>query len=899
VEKGSHVNKPLLSTKLFIPTSPLHVISRPDLVDIIERNLVQKLTLVSAPAGFGKSTLVCEWAKSHKGPTSWITLDKSDNDPSRFISYLYEALKLSNIKINKEQINSFVSPEVIEIDAISTLFLNSLAHSKEKIVLVLDDYHLIDNPNIHQLITYFLNHSPPTFHTIISTRADPPLPLSRMRARGEMIEVRVSDLRFKKENVEKFFKKTQDHVLSDSDIQKLLDRTEGWIAGLQMASIALKNRENFQQFIQSFSGSHDYIADYLSDEVLRNQTNEVHDFLICTSILSLLSAPLCDFVTGKGNSQKFLKYLKESNIFLHSLDGESKWFRYHHLFSDLLRKRLYERKSAEDISHLYKNASIWFEEEGLYHQAIEYSTRGGAFERAANIIEKVAEDTIARSEVSTYKHWMTLIPENLIRKHPLLAIYYAWTLLIGADNIDHANSILVDLPLEDEHTIFQINSVKSTAALFSKDIPSAIELARHALEYLPEEDYFFRNVAAWNLSAALCIKGEVEEGLQILYEVIRMGKESGNILVAAAALSRLGSAKLHHGNLFKSKELFEEALDIAKDSKGATLPIACDALIGIGRIYLEWGELDNASRHIEEGIDLYPSWKRAMEIEAFGALAYIYQVQGQESLAIKTLEKAIKLASQTDITQSDDRYVAAQQADLWLRQGKIHLAKQWALEQQLENYIHKSPDEIQNLIAGIDSSRILLSYDLIIFTKLLLAEKRITEAQSILEYLLSTSHQSIGLRKQIEIHLLQAIVNHKLRKEDKALSSLRIAVQLGNTGRFIQIFIENGLPILELLKNLYQQDFENEYVAQIIRSFPPQSQHALKDSQTEIFIEQLSNREIDVLHLLPTELTVPEIAQHLGIAPSTVRSHVKNIYGKLGVHSRFEAVTVAKKSGML
>jgi len=424
------VTNAILTTKLYIPPVRPELVSRGHLIDRLNAGLSGKLTLVSAPAGFGKTTLISEWISHSDIPFCWVTLDENDNDPGRFLAYLIASLGTIGIDTDFEQINLIQNPGQGQIETILNGLINQIAEAQTHFAFMLDDYHHIQNKEVHQIQSYLLEHLPPQVHLVIATRADPPLPIARLRARGELTEFRSADLRFLISEGGEFLNQISKLELQPDDIEKLVSRTDGWVAGLQLASIALRGRQDASDYIQRFSGSHDYIVDFLTTEVLEQQSDELQNFLFKTSILYQLNAPLCEAISGQENCGRVLKELRMNNIFLQALDDENQWYAYHQLFRDLLTQQLLE-KYPDDVPDLFLKASIWCQEHGFINDAVNYALQGQNFVRAADLVEMHAQATIQQSEIGTFIRWVEMLPESLVKTRPDLCIFYSWALLVS------------------------------------------------------------------------------------------------------------------------------------------------------------------------------------------------------------------------------------------------------------------------------------------------------------------------------------------------------------------------------------------------------------------------------------------------------------------------------------
>jgi len=710
------VSTPLLTTKLYIPQPRAELVPRPPLIERLSQGLDRKLTFVSAPAGFGKTTLVSEWNTHSRVPFCWITLDESDNDIGRFLAYFIASLQTIDIAVEEQLLTLLGSPQQPKIETILIPLINQIANSFNKFVLVLDDYQVIQSKEIHTALRFLLDHQPPLMHLVIITRADPPVGLARLRGRGQLTEIRAADLRFSSEEGEALLNNVGQLNLTGEEITSLINQTDGWITALQMISLALKAKPDPAAYIQNFSGSQTYIAEYLTDEVIRQQPARIQEFLLKTSILDRLSGALCDVVADQENSQQLLERLRNENLFLSALDDDNQWFRYHRLFASMLQQRL-AASDPGNLSSLYLNASKWFESNGFPNEAIEYALRGENYQQAANLVDRYAKPTIIRSEVKTFIRWAAKLPEDVIVQKPVLCILYAWAVLVTEGQTQVARNYLAKVTPEDEFTAGKLKTVRAMLTVYDGHASEAIKLCREALAQLPADDHFFRTIAAWNLSGALAVSGDTEAGLEVLKQVADASLASHNYLVAIIAFCRQAAFHAQKGKLHHAKELFERAIAIATTGHEHPLPVASEAYMGLGKVYWEWNQLETARVYLLESIVHSKRWREFTTIDSYVTLAQIYQTHGNKADANKMIAAALKLAGQSTVTESDDKYVASQQAHLWIRQNDLLSARRWATERGLESYSHVK----QLGSTGKIGRDVILLYELIVFARLLSA----------------------------------------------------------------------------------------------------------------------------------------------------------------------------------
>lgn len=880
----------LLETKLFIPHIATRIIDRPELVARLDQG---KFTLISAPAGFGKTTLLGQWVRDRQKEVAWISLDGGDNDPRRFLAYLVGALRKVGIVFDESLLNAQTTTDAIEPGAIGTTIVNKIVQANREIILVFDDYHVITNQNLHKLVEFLVQHQPPALKLIVATRADPPLPLAKLRASGDMTELRAEDLRLKPESIEAYLKDVQALNLSTDDAEKLLHRTEGWMAGLQLVSLALRNVTQPHEFIDQFTGGHAYIAEYLTDEVFGALSPEIQDFLLSTCLLERFCAELCDAVRDAHGSDEILMGLMESNSFLASLDGEFTWFRYHGLFADMLQQRL-QAEGALDSNKIYERASLWFEQAGLVPEAINYAMRGKMHQRALDLLEGIILSLVSHGEFDTIISWVDQVPKGMLATRPIVALIVAWIQLVRLKDPSVAEDILNQLSPEQQPVLGMMHAVQAAGAVFlHSDLVASEEHAVQALTLLPEDETFFRPIALWNLSAAYFLQGRNVEGLQKLHETVESTRRSGNLLLSLTALCRIGSVAMQDGDLVEARRIFEEALALSRFEEGYVLPVAFAAKLGLAKIYREWNQPEAAYEHLQDSLKMSSVWNASYTIEAYDTLAFVQDFMGDEVAARSSLEKARTLAEETEITRTDDTYVASQQALLNLRQGDVAAAAAWASRRAFDQVLQGEGGDERSLGASI-----IRIFELMVFARFLLGEKRPADALLILKGLEVEDNPRLPMAKRIEYTILEALVHAQLNQGDQVRARLQAALELAQPGGYIRPFVEEGRTLHELLKKLPRQSATSAFQAQLLEAleggYRPQRVKIKKP-----LAEPLTGREQEVLKYLISDLTVPEIAVELGVAESTVRSHIKHIYSKLNVHNRYEAVDRAKAVGLL
>jgi LuxR family maltose regulon positive regulatory protein len=926
---------PLLSTKLYVPHVGPELVPRPRLVQQLDEGMYSKLLLISAPAGFGKTTLLSEWIDHRAGlaprvQVAWYSLDEGDNDPARFMAYLVAALQTAGVDIAKGILGAWRSPQSPATEALLTHLINQIGAVADHLVLILDDYHLITTQRIHDSLAFLLTHMPSNMHLVIASRADPPLQMARLRARGELIELRQSHLRFTAEEAANFLNQVMALELSAEEMAALEARTEGWIAGLQMASLALRTMAarhepmphratlrdaGMDTFIKAFTGSHRFILDYLVEEVLEHQPPTTQDFLLKTSILKRMTAPLCDAVVRQRepdglegtlpyDAQATLETLEQANLFIVPLDDERHWYRYHRLFSDLLRKRL--RQTYPDLlPSLHRRASDWYLQNGLVAAAIEHTLLEGDLERAADLIQLAAEDSLMRSEVATLLRWVDQLPDEQVRSRPSLCAYHAWALLLSGRPFETVEARLEDIACrqnevtETSRLPAQSASLRAYVSLLQGNVPRAADLSGQALDQLPEDAVFLRSISLWTLGIASMKDGDLESGLHALEEVARISRESGNVMVAVMVMCNLAEGRTKQGLLYQARDIYQQALETATDEQGQRLPIAGEALIGLGELARRWNKLDEATHLLQEGIELIGLWGKVGRIEGYISLSRIMQSQGDLDGARQALEKARELAIQFDATQLDDLVVAWQQVSFWIAEGNLKAARQWLEKQDVGREINLA--KLSEADAFIKAH--MRKYEEVVLARYLISAGDTRRALEVLEPLVARMEHRGRYDLALEGLVLEAMAHQAEGDIEAALRTLERAIHIAERGGYIQIFVDEGEPMAGLLRLAATRGIAPQYVSKLLTAFsithPETTREAATRPHPQPLIDPLSERELEVLQLLATGISNPEMAEHLYVAVSTVRSHLKSIYSKLNVHSRWDAVHRAEELGLL
>jgi LuxR family maltose regulon positive regulatory protein len=890
---------PILVTKLFIPPTRVARVHRLGLLERLNDGLDRKLTLLSAPAGFGKTTLVSQWVEYLQDDNetddqpiqvAWLSLDKDDNDPVRFLTYFSTALnqiKEIDADLGQGALSMLQSPQPPSANTVLISLINELATIPDKIVFVLDDYHLIEAKEIHQALIFLLENLPPRLHLVIATRQDPPLSLGRLRARNHLTELRAADLRFSFSEAADFLNRVMGLNLSSDDIAKLETRTEGWIAGLQLAAISMQGRHDRAGFIKSFTGGHRLVLDFLIEEVLSQQSESVQNFLLQTAILDRMTGSLCDALTGQENGQETLETLDRANLFIVPLDDERRWYRYHHLFVDLLRQRLRQSSNAssmnggESVTELHRRASVWYENNELEVEAFQHAVAANDIDLAARLVEGDGLPLHSRSVVTSVINWLESLPVSIINDRPSLLIRYARILLYAGQNVgveeklQAAEAALQGTELNDEakYLIGRIAANRATLALSQYQVEAIIFQARRALEFLHPDDMVYRGAAGGQLGWAYLIKGDRAAARQAYTEAVETAEASGNVFNIILTRMGLGKVQEAENRLYQAAESYQLVLQLFGDQPQ---PIACEAHIGLARIFYQWNDLDAAQHHAKKSIELAKQFgsniDRYIVCEVFLALI---------KLALGDVAEAVAILTQTDQSVRKHNFllqmpeVAAAQVLLWLHQGNLQAAADLA-------QTHEIP---------ISQARVHLT------------RGATDKALALLEAFRQQMEDNNWEDERLKAIVLQAVAHHMDGKKDKAAQLLGEALALAEPGGFIRIFVDEGPSMASLLYEALSRGIAPEYVQRLLAAFPVAEPEKAASTKHKVdqsgLIEPLSEREIEVLQLVAKGLTNQVIATRLFLSVHTVKTHTRNIYSKLGVNNRTQAVDRARTLGIL
>jgi LuxR family transcriptional regulator, maltose regulon positive regulatory protein len=902
----------LLRTKLFVPRLQQRHVARAHLLRRLNDGLQRTLTLISAPAGFGKTTLVSAWVAADGRPVAWLSLDEGDNDPFRFLAYVVAALQSVAPQIGSGIQHALQSAQPPPMEALLTALINEISTLPEQVVVVLDDYHLIESEAVDRAVTFLLEHVPEQLHLVIATRQDPPLPLARLRARGQLSELRAVDLRFAADEATEFLNHAMGLSLSTTDIAALEERTEGWIAGLQLAALSLRDRQNATEFIRAFAGEHRYVADYLVEEVLQRQPATLRDFLLQSAILDRLHGPLCDAVTGQRDGHARLESLARGNFFVVPLDDQRQWYRYHHLFANMLRAQLMD-EHPELVATLHQRASAWHEQHGSLADAIRHALAAGDPERAAEMIER-ALPALRRGRLGvTLLGWLKALPDEVLRCRPVLSAAYAWALLEGGE-LEAVESRLQDAerwlsqvgktspqpgsapgaPVVVDAEEFRqlpgtIAVYRAGHAYLLGDTAATERYAGRALDLTREDDHLARGSAAALLALARWTSGDLAAAQRHYADGMASLRQAGLLSDVVNGANTVAAIAMAQGRLRDAERTLESAGQRASELGDPGLHGMADFLIGLADVRLERNALDAAGAHLQHAQELAlgtgATYNRA---RWYVALARITLAQGNLDAALIHLDEAERVRVPDFFPNA--RPVAALRARVWLAQGSIDRAAGWAREQGL---------------ATEDDLSYLREYEHITLLRVLLAQQTsdrstagLQATMSFLTRLVHAAEAGGRMGSVIELLILQALAYAKRGDAPAALVPLERALTLAEPEGFVRVFVDEGAPVAALLEAAAKRGIAPAYTRLLLEALngtPSTAPLPLKQD----LIEPLSERELDVLRLLATDMDGPDIANELMVSLNTMRTHTKNIYSKLGVNNRRAAVSRAAELKLL
>ena len=928
----------LLSTKLTPPQLRPPFVPREALLSRLDLGLDQKLTLISAPAGFGKTTLVCEWIayrreKRDLPPIAWVSLDPEDNDPVRFWRYLLTACQVFDSQVSDNSLALLNIPGQPPFESVITAFINTAARLTGKLVLVIEDFHLISSPQVHETLSFFIDHLPGALHLILTTRSDPHLPLARLRARNELNELRLADLRFTAQESHAFFQRAVPFPLPPEEIARLIERTEGWAAGLRLVALALQGKKEpaeIQDYLTSFTGSHRPILEYLVEDVFNKQAGTIQEFLLQTSILPRLTASLCDAITGRQDSAQILEQIERANLFLTPLDASGHWYRFHALFAEAMQHYARRRLGDAQLRRLAGKASLWYEEHGHLPVAVEASLFTPDHARTVTLIERLIAPRMVQNEYHTLRRWLERVPQEVLYNHPEVCMTFAVAILFTSDRHAPETEARLRPPLQiaeqhwqregNEPKLGEVVAFRSLVAWLQRDFEASFSLARQALALLPDQDRQWRAISLIMLGMDELMAGNLDTARKTLTETLALAEASENMYATLDAMLLLGEVCYQQGELHQAAEIFNQVL-----ARTENAPMDRDqasirrgrALLGLGMLALEWNDLEAADEAVSQAVaagQRFPDEDLLADSPVI--LAQVKFARGEVRHAQQLLAALIAQANRPLFF----RFPRLTQARFALASGDLSAVQRWAYTEALPGD-EQPPVQLEQGFPGqkaLSKQEAFREQQALVVARLHIAQGEAGAAIQQLDPLLIEAQENGRTRSELEIKILLALAHAALGDREQAGRLLLQALTLAQPSGYCRIFLDEGEALRLLLldcRSLVEASGQDSLIADLDRLLaafsadgridrvPGEtvSQNSILDQQSSIndLIEPLSEQEQRVLRLLAAGLSNPEIAGELFISINTVKTHVKNIYAKLGVNSRAQARAAARRLKLL
>jgi LuxR family maltose regulon positive regulatory protein len=890
----------LLSTKLSLPHTRTRLVARPHLLTLLDTGLAHSaFTLISAPPGFGKTTLLAEWlasmqdSRSEAPQIAWFSLDKGDNDPGRFWRYVIAACQNIQQTIGTTALTLLHSSDRLALESIVILLINDIARLSFQCILVLEDYHLIGSEQVHKSVFFLLEHLPANLHVVITTRSDPPFPIARFRARNVLTEVRTATLRFSPAETAAFLNDVAGCQLSDDDVQHLDTHTEGWITGLQLVALLLQgpqNKLNGAQFLAAFRGSHRHVTEYLVEEVLSNQPEHIQSFLLQTSILDRLTGSLCDALTGDSDGERMLEHLERANLFITQLNEAQRWYRYHTLFAEAVRHYALLQFGQERLNTLYRKASDWYEQHEFFEEAIDAAFNARDASRAAELIEYFTKTRGIRYDF-TLHHWLDHLPPDLLYIHPTLCFLYAQMLFFSLFNTDQRSAYKA--PLENAerlwreegnlHKVGSVYALRTLAALWSNDFSQVSACAEQALQLLPAKDVLWRSISLAALGTANRQRGNAHTAYKLLTEAQLLSEQSEYLVATLPTLNSLADVLVQQGKLQQAAQIYSQVIE----RSGLLLVDNYEARTRLSAVYFEWNDLERAETHLQQVLagDTFNE-KGQPFAQSFLLLARIKQAHGEVAQAQEIVQRLIE-QSQRERFPIAREELQAYQASWRLLAGESDYALHWRSDLDLEAIPHYARERTY-----------------IILARVLVAQGEPVGALQMIERWLVYAREQGRTGSEIALLVLSALAFYAQGEIQRAQQTIMKVLLLAQSQGYQRVFLEEGIAMAALLRATRPRISDSslvEYIDTLLASFArerPDESVTLKPSPT-MLMEPLSQHEYRVLRLLVAGLSNPEIANELVVSVNTVKTHVKNIYGKLNVNSRKEAREAARRQKLL
>lgn len=880
----------LVSTKLFIPPLPSTLLPRPQAMHKLHEALSHKLTLISAQAGSGKTTLLREWTAQAAQPVAWLSLAETDNDPARFWAYLVASCQTVQAVVGQRLIDQLQSPEPPPVDMLLPALINDLASVSQPFVLILDDYHTITESAIHRTLRLLLDQQPPSLHIVLSTRADPPLALARRRTRGEMAELRTTDMRFTLEETTTWFTRILHLPLTPAQIASLYERTEGWAAALHLASLSLHNSANPEETLADFTGSHRFVMDYLLDEVLASQPEDVRTFLLHTAFLERLTGPLCDALTGRSDGQATLEGLERANLFLLPLDEQRRWYRYHQLFAEALRLRASRVLGTEQQATLSLRASAWYEQHNLLFEAVETALLARDFDTALRIGNHVVPQLLLAGQHATVARWIQQLPHTLYSSQPLLCLALAWThLLLGqrAAALEPLRKVEQHFTRTRERQgLGRVAAVRALLARLERDGEAAIHWGQRALALLAEETIVERSVSVIALGYGHRLQGEIHMARQALAEARLLSEQVGSKSGMLGCTLLLGELLTLEGQLSEAALCYRQVIEAGE----TWMPLAIEAHLALGTLLLEWNELDAITAHLERALRLSHQYEeRSLVAQTVLLQARVFQAKGMSDQAEESFWRAVVLARQSKRSQLL-AVMYAYQMRWWLTQGNLQAGRDFRATCGLA--VEDAPAYEREAIA-------------LTLARVLLAQGETDEVRRLLKRWLELATTQRRVGSQIEILLLDVRAADAQGQIPEALLLLQQALLLAAERRYCRLFVEEGSSLTRLLRLLqlrWRGKAGSDYLEYLLGVMPVDHPVPVSPATSNTrmpLLSPLTPREYKVLRLLAAGLSTREIASELVVSLNTIKTQVQSLYRKLDANSREEALAAARSWQLL
>jgi LuxR family maltose regulon positive regulatory protein len=891
---------PHVDTKLHVPTTRPGLVARPRLNRRLDRCLQHKLLLICAPAGFGKTTLLSQWSQQSARPVAWVSLDTTDNDPMHFWSYVVAALDKLEEAVGENVLPLIHTPRPEPVGYLIPALINSMVMIPDDFVLVLDDYYCIESDAIHEALAYLLDYAPPNMHVILATRTEPPLPLAQWRAGGHLVELRASDLRFSAEETERLFDQMAGLSLAAKDVVALQDRTEGWVAGLQLAALATRERSGHLEIgsVRDFRGNHQYVTDYLAAEVLLRQPESVRAFLLQTAILDTLEGSLCNALTGRADGRDALEWLHRQNLFISALNRRGQ-YRYHPLFADFLRAQLH-RDPSFDLPALHLRAADWYERHGDLDRAIDHTLAAGRTAEAVELIDGTARQHVLRGEFATLLRWFQVLPDEVIYSRHKFCLIYAWVLancgqMDGASRcLDHLETSpdgrAADGGAESSALLGEAATVRARMAVIQGDTAQNIHFSKKALALLPA-DAPLRSDVLLDLAFAHSSTQDFEAAEAAFADAIGLSRAVGNLRAALMATYYLADIQMGRGQFRQAVQRCQQGLSWCERADPPSAS-ACWAHAGLGTLLYEWNDLAVAVDHLWKAVELaQKSGEVKVLMYARMPLAAALQNQGRADDALAVLDAAAEVARQMGLEDLGNR-VAEARVRVWLAEGDVDAAATWLHRRGLS--VHDGA---------------LSSPEIAMLARYHLAESRATGAPArddlarVVE-LLDARYEAdaaTGWTYGVVQHLaLLALAHRALGDDEQAVEKTAAALSLAGPMGLVRTFVDHGPGMAGLLRDVAAREQGSTYVARLLGAFRDDSPRGRASSPPAVpasqpLIEPLRQREIEVLRHIASGRSNREIADEMVLAESTVKWYLRNIYEKLNVHRRTQALARARE----